>query len=87
MTRLDTYAVRKKDLEKKLGHKVVSLHPMLSDEPRDWSDAPIIMKPWKAWYLNYGVEYMILTAATDNMFHFIRNNRIRHGIDSQYPEE
>lgn len=87
MTRLDTYAVKKKDLEKKLGHKVVSLHPMLSDEPRDWSDVPIIMKPWRAWLLNWDAEYMILTDGRDNMMHFIKNNRIRHGIDSQYPED
>ena len=83
---IDTYVVKKRDLEKILGHKVVSIHPMLSDRARDWSDVPILMKPWKAWQLRYDVEYMILTAATDTMFHFILNNRIRHGIDSQYQE-
>lgn len=87
MKRTDSYIVKRKDLEKILGHHVVSLHPMLSDKPRDWSDVQINIKPWGAWQLNWDVEYMILTAATDTMFHFIKNNRIRHGIDSQYPEE
>ena len=83
-SRIDTYVVKKRDLEKILNHKVSAIYPMLSDKPTDWSDVQINIKPWGAWQLNYDVEYMILTAATDTMFHFIKNNRIRHGIDSQY---
>lgn len=86
-SRIDTYVVKKKDLEKILGHNVSAIYPMLSDKPRDWSDVPIVMKPWLAWNLNYGQEYMCLTAATDRQFHFILNGKIRHGLYSQYPEE
>lgn len=86
MSRLDTYVVKKDILEKTLGHRVSGIYPMLSEKPTDWSDVPIIMKPWGAWVLNRGMEYMCLTAATDKIFHFLRDGKLRHGIYSQYPE-
>lgn len=85
-SRTDYYVVKQKDLEKILGHKLVDILPMIKP-PRNWSDVPVIRKPWGAYHLNYNQEYVLLTAATDNKFHFIKNGRIRHGIDSQYPEE
>ena len=85
-SRIDTYTVRRADLEKTLGHKVSAIYPMLSDKPTDWSDVPIIEKPWHSWYLSWGMEYLILTWAHDRQLHFVKDKKLRHGLYSQYPD-